>query len=197
VWVDAGNDPGYAKLKANRIDTAYFDVRDPRVTRTYLNDVRAKGYGVGIYAAWNWPEVPQTGTTFAQWLSTQLGRFGSSSAPTFPRVCADIETHDVSYVLAFLKRWRQLRPRRVTDWTLEGFQGGLFTPSDAALILEANVGVSPQLYNGDMTQAWDSLAAARNLMTAGFPEGVVVPFYDAAHLPEWWEGYAFTQGRLP
>ena len=41
VWVDAGNDPDYAKLQANGITVPYFDLRDPRVTAAYLDAVKA------------------------------------------------------------------------------------------------------------------------------------------------------------
>jgi hypothetical protein len=48
-----------------------------------------------------------------------------------------------------------------------------------------------------MTQVWDTLAAARDLTKRGFLDAIITPFYDAAKLPEYWNGFAFTQGRLP
>ncbi len=120
-----------------------------------------------------------------------------STAPVVPFVCADIETKDVAFVLAFARRWRQLRPQRVTDWTLEGHQGGLFTEAQALELAAAFRFVVPQCYNGAMTEVWDTYAMTRNLVGAGFAFAQLRPFYDAARLPVWWDGYAFTQGRLP
>jgi hypothetical protein len=48
-----------------------------------------------------------------------------------------------------------------------------------------------------MTKTFDTLAMARDLTKRGFPDGLVTPFYDAARLPEYWDGFAFTMGRLP
>ena len=192
-WVDANNDCDYAKAKAHNIDAAFFDVRDPRVTRSYLEGVQNHGLDVGVYAAWNF-EPQLQGGGFANWLSAQLSRFGSG-APDFPRVCVDIETHDVSYILTFLKRWRVLRPARLTDWTLEGFQGGLFKPSDVAAITASGVGVCPQFYDGQMGALGHSVIL--DLLIAGFPGAMLSGMYDAARLPYSWRGHAFTQGRLP
>ena len=36
-----------------------------------------------------------------------------------------------------------------------------------------------------------------NLVNQGFPRALVTPMYDAAALPDPWDGFAFTQGRLP
>ncbi len=193
VWVDAGNDADVAKLRHYGIDSPYFDCRDPRVSRDYLDGVKAQGFSPGIYAAWNWrPDLDGAG--FAEWLSRRLAPLQRSAS--FPMVCADIETHDVGYVLAFLKRWRELRPKRVTDWTLEGFQGGLFSPHDTLAIAASGVGVVPQAYAGDMTPS-DPVAVVLDLCSHSFAPGTISVFYDAAHLPVAWSGYAFTQGRLP
>jgi hypothetical protein len=203
IWIDAGNDADYAKLARYGIDRPYFDIRDPRVTQQYLLEVHARGFKPGVYAAWNWPEAGKTGPSFASWLSAALEAVAPSSASTFPTVCVDIELHSPAYVLAFLKRWRELRPARVTDWTLEGFQGGLFSPLDTLAIARANVRIIAQLYTGSMAP----LAADRvalDLVLHSFPPARIFGFYDAATLtpepgaePSRWEGYAFTQGRLP
>jgi hypothetical protein len=58
------------------------------------------------------------------------------------------------------------------------------------------VRVIPQLYTGSM----EPLAADRvalDLVLHSFRDERIFGFYDAAALPERWEGYAFTQGRLP
>ena len=193
VWIDAGNDADYAKLRAHGIDSPYFDIRDSRVTRAYLEGVQAEGFAPGVYAAWNWyPTLGGAG--FAVQLSGLL--VGLGAPPGFPKVCADIEIHDVGYILAFLKRWRKLRPMRVTDWTLEGFQGGLFTANDTLAIAAANVGVIPQTYTGSM-EPQDVARVVLDLAFHSFPPARISPFYDAARLPAEWSGYAFAQGRLP
>jgi hypothetical protein len=199
VWVDAGNDPDYAKLKANGIGAAYFDIRDPRVTPGYLSTVASRGLAPGVYAAWNWLPPPYTGAAvgagFAEWLSEQVAKLGKHTPPNFPMVCADIETHDVAYILGFLYRWRQLRPHRVTDWTLEAFQGGLFSPLDTLKIAAADVGIAPGMYAGNMDPL-NVVDVVLDLCAYSFPPGRIIGMYDAARLPAVWTGYAFTQGRL-
>ena len=200
-WVDAGNDPDYAKFAANGIDWPYFDIRDPRLTPAYLDGVVAHAgiAGAGVYAVASWPEVlTVTPELFADWIDARLRQIGWLGNPP---VCADIEVADlVPYVLAFSKHWRELRPTRITDLTIEGHKGGLFTPTDAIHVTARFRYIVPQCYNGAMTQLWDTYAMACDLAASGFPLAKLCPFYDAAHLPEWWgipNGYAFTQGRLP
>jgi hypothetical protein len=205
VWIDEGNDADYAKLRANDITEPFYSVRDPRVTKSYLEMVRGKGFAPGIYAAWNWPQTgvvpPYTGAAkgaqFATWVNGQLERIAPGTGPDFPAVCLNIETHDVPYILGAIQQWRKHRPKRITDFTLEGHQGGLFTGPQARAVAAKVRYIVPQCYDGNMTEDWDSWAIGLDLLEHGFPFGKVTPFLDAAHLDEWWEGYAFTAGRLP
>lgn len=195
VWVDEGNDADLNKLRRYGITSPYYAIRDPRVTKEYLRNVRAQQFAPGVYVAPNWyPDM--SGPQFAELVHSLIGQRYPGTAAGFPKVCVDIETHNVSYITGFLIRWRQLRPTRVTDWTFEPFQGGLFAPLDVQIIVESGVGIVPQLYYGDM-----SLVAADrvviDLWAHGFPYSSMLGFYDAAHLPQGWQGYAFTQGRLP
>lgn len=205
LWVDANNDLDPAKAKANAITAAYFDIRDPRVTLNYLKAVLAEGFAPGVYAAWNWPEIPYDppyigtlkGRIFATWLSAELERIAPGTPPDLPAVCIDIETHDVPFIVGCLQQWRKHRPHRMTDWTLENHQGGLFKPADVLHITAAVRYTVPQCYEGANMRPVSSLESARDLAAAGFPWPFLVGFYDAAALPDWWQGYAFTQGRLP
>lgn len=198
LWVDENNDLDVVKARSYGFDGAAFSVRDSRVTETYLAGVRALGFSPCVYAAWNWKPTLD-GPQFATWLSRELERIAPKSASDFPRVFVDIETHSVPYILGFLTQWRKHRRHRVTDWTLEGFQGGLFSPRDTIAIAASGVGVFPQPYKGDMTPT-DPVAVVLNLCAHSFAPGSLGVCYDAAHLPPTngdWTGYAFTQGRLP
>lgn len=191
VWVDEDSDANYDKLRAHGITAPYYSHRDTRVTASYLESVKAKGFAPGIFSAWNWFE-DLTGPQYAEHLSNELKRINwKGNAP----VLVDIETKDVAYILSFFKRWRELRPTRKTDWTLEGFQGGLFTGNSVGQIIGANVGVCPQLYAGNMTPLEHSPII--DLLIQGFPGSRLFGVYDAARLPTRWRGYAFTSGRLP
>ena len=203
VWVDAGNDPDYAKLAANGIGWPYFDLREPRLSAAYLSGVAAHPgiEGAGVYVVADW--FPQwTPQQLAEWTDTRLRAIGWAGNPP---VMFDIEfpsapTTMVPYILACLKRWRELRPKRITDLTIEGHKGGLFRPADVITVVSQTRYTVPQCYNGAMDEVWDTWAMYMDLAGAGFPPATVCPFYDAAHLPEWWgvpAGFAFTMGRLP
>lgn len=198
LWVDAGNDCDIAKAKANGITAAYFDIRDARLSPSYFEAVARDGLAVGVYAVASW--WPQLGpAAFADQVNARLAVVAPGSAPDFPAVCLDIERDDIgAYLLPALRRWRAHRPGRVTDLTIEGHKGGLFSPSQVVNVTAKVRFVVPQSYDGAM-HGWDSAAMVRNLTDAGFPLAKVYPFLDAARLPDlaWWEGYAFTQGRLP
>ena len=196
IWVDEGNDPQYAKLRTYGIDTISRSIRDSRTTLDALKADRAQGFACNVYAASNWwPEL--NGPQFASKVSGLLQTVAPGTAPDFPSVCLDMETHDRDYLMGALRQWRKHRPERVTDWTLEGHQGGILTTADWLIVFRLVRYVVPQSYNGAMTATWDTCAMARDLYDHGLPFGSVYPFVDAAHLQEWWAGYAFTQGRLP
>lgn len=199
VWVDAGNDPDYAKLAENAITWPYFDIRDPRLTPAYLDAVRAHPDidGCGVYAVASWMPV-LTGPQFAEWVDTQLKRIAWLGNPP---VMLDIEgaAFDIDgYVLPCLLRWRELRPRRITDLTIEGHKGGMFSLSQVREVAKRVRWTVPQCYDGGMTP-WDTYAITADLFARGFMSPEVRPFYDAATLQEWWgipDGFAFTMGRL-
>ena len=191
VWIDAGNDPNYSKLAAYQIERVYFAANEPRVTAAYLDNVKAQGLDVGIYAAWNWETW--TPEDFAKRMHNRLLQIGS---PLNPWVNLDIETHDVAWIRRALTEWRRLRPSRKTDWTLEPMQGGLFGVDDVRAINKLGVGIVPQHYGGNM-QAFAADRVAIDLIARGFNLLAIQGFYDAARLPLDWQGYAFTQGRLP
>lgn len=195
VWVDAGNDPQYEKLAANGIKGCFFALSDPRVTKPYLQAVAARGFAAGVYMAWNWPQYAgKTGKEMAELVNDQVAPLIVSDR--LPKVQFDIEEHDPSLIGSCLLRWRQLRRSQDTSWTLEGMQGGWMDKAFVTVVLGTKVRVAPQSFTGDMRpQAQD--AVLRDLTRRGFPESIVSLFYDAAHLPIDWSGWAFTQGRLP
>ena len=202
IWVDSGNNAAYHKLAEYGIDAPYFDIRDSRVTKAYLLGARDELKAVsgraafpGVYAAWNWwPQL--NGRQFAEKVSAMCAPLFKNTAPNFPGVCLNAETHDTGYIVAMLTRWRELHRQRVTSWTLEGYQGGLFSPVERIAIAAANVSIQPQAYRGNM-EPFDVVDVYRNLVAHGFPPAQVEIMYDAAHLPPEWSGAAFTMGRLP
>jgi hypothetical protein len=200
VWVDAGNDADYGKLTHYGIDSPYYALNDPRVTAAYLQGVADRGFKPGLYVAWNWFSLDGPG--LASHVHAELLRIGWAGNPP---VCVDIEkghgltdANYVAYVLAFLKRWRELRPKRLTYYTLEGYQGGLFDAKARLAVAASGVVVVPQCYTGAMVP-YDPVDVMYDLWRHGFAPAGAVPFYDAAHLPTaWgWSGFAFTMGRLP
>jgi len=204
LWVDEDNDPNYAKVAQFGITALYFALRDPRLTPTYLGQVRARGFGVGVYAVQSWPEYGGDGThggpgdVFAENVAARLAVVaGTTLGRNHPKVQLDMEDHDPVNIARALTRWRELHRYQDTSWTMEAGQGGWMDAAFVAAVLLARVRLVPQCYNGAMTEVWDTLAYARDLTKRGFPDSLVSPFYDAARLPHGWDGFAFTMGRLP
>jgi hypothetical protein len=196
VWIDEGQDPDYTKLRKYGIDTAYFSIRDQLVVER-INAAKDHSFKVGIYFAWNWYPKVLGGAGLADTISNELTILGFKDySKDGVRILADIEEHDIAgYVVPFFQRWRKHRPNRVTDWTLEGMQGGLFTATDVANISACSILVAPAFYGGNMAPLPHSPII--DLLMAGFQGYQLVGMYDAAALPWRWSGYAFTQGRLP
>lgn len=197
VYVDAGNDPDYAKLARHGITMPYLALTDPRVTQQYLAHVLTHDgiTGVGVYAAstW-WPQLP--GKDFAGQVANLVKPLRLSN--TVPRVQLDDENHDPSRIVDELNAWRQLMPQQATSWTLEPFQGGWFTKTLVGAIVGNRIRVAPQLYWGDFHDpppAADRVVL--ELAEEAVPPTSITCVYDAAHLPDRWNGWAFEMGRLP
>lgn len=198
IWVDTGDNPYYEKLQANGIDGVFFDPRDPRVTREYMLDIKSKGYKFGIYAGAGWGELGTTPTDYVAVVNNWVKALQQGVKDNaFPRVQFDLEMHDPAFILEVFRLWRAVRPWQATSWTLEGFQGGLFSPDFVrATVNDYHIRVCPQYFTGSM-KPWAQDRAFMDLVQRGFPPSLISGCYDAAILPEWWDGYAFTQGRLP
>lgn len=197
VWVDEGNVPNWDKLAKHGITWVYVSARDHRAKKS-LEDTFAKGFKGGVYTAWNWyPNL--SGAEYAEKTHALLSALWPSAKPGFPKVQLNDETHDPERILGMLRRWRQLRPATETSWTMEGMQGGWMSPVFAKTVTDLKIRVVPQAYYGTMApgQVYDTLAVARDLTKRGIPDRLVSPFYDASQMPAGWDGFAFTQGRLP
>jgi hypothetical protein len=194
IWIDFGNDADYARLSKHGISAPIYDIRDPRLTRAYLADVKARGFAPGVYAAWNWPEVATlSGAGFAEWVDAKLKLLNISQ--NTPSVHLNDETHDPVRIVHMLLRWRTLRPKKRSLWTLEGMQGGLFQKADVDALNALDINYGPQCYTFDMTRM-ESATVVQDLIAHGFNPARIVPFLDAAQLGYWWQGVAYTQGRL-
>lgn len=203
AWGNLHSSPPDAKLKAAGITWPYFDIRDPVLTPGYLDSLKvAGGYdGVGVYAVRgtnSWPDTDNlTPAEFAEWTDQSLRHIGWLGNPP---VMFDIEGMDnlVPFIVATLARWRELRPKRTTDLTLEGHKGGLFSLTDVRTVARQVRWVVPQCYDAAMTP-WDTYAMTADLLLRGFMSNEVRPFYAAAHLQPWWgvpDGFAFTWDML-
>lgn len=192
LWVDENNDLDYTRARAWGIQDAYFSLKDPRVTKTYLAQVKAQGFRPGVYAAWNWGTW--SGAEFAEWVHEKLKPLQVSQ--NNPLVHLDIETHDVLWILQALQTYRRLRPSKATGWTLESHQGGLFSAAQVAAIKAQNLDILPQAYTGSMVRQ-ESDRVVLDLVLRGFDPKRIWCFLDAAQVGNWWGGVLYTQGRLP
>lgn len=190
VWIDEGHPLDAQRLRQHGIVGAYFSHRFDNATKEKLAAAASAGFQVGIYSAWNWYDQ-LSGAEYAQFLSDELRRIAYVGNP---QVCVDIETHDVDYIMAFFAKWRQVRPGRPTQFTFEGWQGGLYSPANVHQLVAYNLRFVPQLYRGDMSDVEHSPVI--DLLMSGFPGDRIDGFYNAAHLPYRWRGFAFTQATL-
>lgn len=199
IWVDHGNDANYAALSGKQITDAYFDVRDPRMTRSYLDAVKAKGFNPGLYfcsQGEGWPSHHTTSPrAWADWVYQQVQvRIAPGTAGSYPKVCLNCETHP-DWFVPMLERWRARSPKRDTYLAIEGRQGGLFTPDHVTRLNALNVHVVAEFFRGNMDPHPPGVIL--ELLKTGLAPKRLWGFYDAASLPWQWWGMAFTQGRLP
>lgn len=200
VWIDYQQAVNFKKTNRYEIHDPYFDGRES-LTPEFLDEVNAEVEGKpGIYMVWNhYPQ--QTGDQFAEQCDRRLKEIGWQGNPA---LCADIEkghglhdTNFVDYLMRFARRWRQLRPSRETHITIEGLQGGLFNQrfSDVDWLNRSGIKIVPQGYTGSMVP--HRAGVVQDLMDYGFVRETICMFYDAAIVQEPWDGFLFTQNRLP
>jgi len=184
--------PDLAKAKRYGITRLYWQANDPQISAGLFLAIRERAIEVGIMCdpSWeNWSAID-----LARVLDADLVRLGSDSSQC--AVLADIEYHDPVYITAFVNEWRALRPRRVTGWTLEPMQGGWITPTLAGRLSSSAVTVYPQAYFGDMTPL-DVDRVRCDVIERGIPRGAVAACYNAARIPDHWDGIAFRFDQLP
>jgi hypothetical protein len=204
-FIDHGNSADFNLLRKHSIDTVLIPGEEsPIANPTSIKAIYDAGFAVSVMFAWNWHGLGAgSGAEFAKYASNRLKEVGHPAVN--PSVVLDIEKgagvedwEYVDWVVAALKEWRKLRPTRQTHWTLEAMQGGLFNGRNDAVeaIRAANVGIVPQFYTGsEYPMAAD--VALKDLLLYNFPSERIKGFYLARELPLNWDGYAWTQGKLP
>lgn len=212
LWVDFPDNPSWDVIARHGIDGLFFDPRQPRVTKPYLEQVASRGYAVGVYFGAAWGELGSTPESYVakgkQWLDPLR------KSNSFPKVQWDLEMHEPDFILRVLQLWRQKFPTQDTSWTLESMQGGwMDTEAFVKPVLACKVRVVPQFFGGNfwnvpadsgdpgqnvrLMEPFAPDVAVKDLIARGFPPNIISGCYDARLLPLWWNGYAFTQGRLP
>lgn len=184
--------PDLAKARRYGITRLYWQANDVDISAGLFRAIREHGFEVGIMRDPSWDHL--SAHDLARQLDADLVRLGSGNSQC--AALADVEYHDAAYLVSFLHEWRQLRPARVTGWTLEPFQGGWVTKDLAALILTSQVTVFPQAYYGDMSTT-DVDATRCDLIERGVLRGMCAAVYSALHLPRAWDGIAFRFDQLP
>ena len=194
--------PNYDKGDKAQIDGYFLGAFDPVCTSQALNDIRNRNKARGVYMASNWPQF--AGKTGKQMAQTMSARYQQLLVPGL-RVQFDIEQHDPALIVECLTTFRTLHPTAAVSLTVEGMQGG-WLRGIADTLMKLKVRVVPQAYwgaAGTMQGDWAADQILLDLILPGSPGGPcfapssVSLFYDADHLPRGWQGYAFTQARLP
>ena len=196
LWIDTRADCDWQRAATHRITALYYPVTDPvKDVKRRVAESAAHGYASGVYMAWNWPEFSGlTGIGMAEMMHSLVAQVEQGGVPV--KVQFDYEDHDPVQIRGMLSRWRALRPKQDTSWTLEPWQGGWMTTEFVQAIIALKIRVVPQFYAGNMQPVAQDMAL-RDLTRRGFPESIVSGFYDAAALPSGWDGFAFSQNRLP
>lgn len=193
VWTDAGDDPSWGIGDKHGIDGYFMPMFDSLTTREFLRDeVKARGHVAGIYLGHNWPQENLPPLDCARAVSAEYKR---CQVPGL-RVMFNMEEHDPEKIASTLEAWRQWHPFVPTSWSPEGMQGGWMDAEFCERVLACRTRVVPQAFTGSMVRR-ESDTVKADVVRAGFPEGAVSVFYDAAQLGLGWQGYAFTMGRLP
>lgn len=174
------------------ITRLYWEAEDPQLDGPLLAAVRAKGFQVGIMRDPHWHD--DSPAVLASKLSSDLVRLGTTNKQC--AVIADIEVHSPRYVLDFIHAWRVVRPTRETSWTLEGFQGGWFSPELVnAINADVNIMVIPQAYTGNMTpQDLDQVRA--DTLVRGINCARYRAFYPRLPGNGYWDGIAYDLAQI-
>ena len=203
-FIDHGNEPNYDLLRRRGINEVLIPGENsPMANPVKVKEAYDRGFKVTVMFAWNWTGGFATGALFARWCHERLKTIGHPAVN--PEVMLDIETgaglnqfNYADWVADCITEWRKLRPQRATYLTLESMQGGCFNGKAAqqAKVISGFQAIIPQYYTGDeRPQAGD--VALRDLLLYGFPYQMLRGFYLARDLPINWNGYAWTQGKLP
>lgn len=199
TWTVAGDDPDYGNCKAHGINGLFAPMFDSLTTNAYLRGFQQQGFKAGLYVGHNW--FPEKGPlALASHVVTEYMRLtraqGGAPALAGVRLMMNLEQHNPVFILKCLTSIRGLLPKVGLSWSPEGMQGGWMSDEFVAGILVLKIRVVPQAFIGTM-QRVESDQTLRDLLDRGFPESSVSVFYDAAQLGVNWDGYAFTEGRLP
>ncbi len=197
---------GGIRVDGRKIDVAFFDPRDPRVTAKLLDTWRGFGKLAGIRYVREWDKA-LTGVAAAKKGSDYISNLEKDGVRRVDVVEWDVENKDRTDQDAFLlgssvdgskgirgagglfpnpKNPATLGYRwgRPGVWTMEGRQS--ISTSSAHLAAATGLLLGPQLYDGGMTQQWDLWYEIRTwcLNTnpdkkgANVPLEQFIPYYD-------------------
>ena len=201
TWTVAGDDPDYGNCRAHGINGLFAPLFDPLTTKLYLRRFAAEGFAVrGLYLGHNW--FPALGPVqLADKVVAEYKRLTFASGEGDPalrdiRLMLNLEQHDPAFILACCTRVRALLPKVGLSWSPEGHQGGWQSKEWVTSMVALKIRAVPQCFVGNMERR-ESSAMVADLVARGWPFTSVSPFLDASQLGHDWEGYAFTEGRLP
>lgn len=207
VWAVPNDDPSWDRLVQHGITGVYVAADgDGLLSKAYLKDIQSRGFVAGLYQGHNW-YPGQSAVEYARKASAKFKELttGANAVPGL-RVMLNWEQHNPQDILLGLREWRRLHPTVNTAWSMEGMQGGWMGPIIGTntppsnfiseIVNKIKVRWVPQCFTGDMRRQ-ESDIVRLNLSTRGVPDSVISCFYDAANLGIGWDGFAFTEGRLP
>lgn len=202
IWVNTGAEvSSYPTLHQLEFTHVFFDLH--RHTKAHLTQARNQGFKVGGYTNPQWFGVPAA-KDYRDMVNRRLSELVGKDEQC--DVQFNIEKATLSQTIAtqaaqnkwvddLFYWWRRVRATRETSWTMEGHQGGWFTPTFVSPNLKDTTFV-PQAYDGNMNR-WDSYGVVKDLVDYGVPFSRIMPFYDTpeARIP-YSEGFFYLENRL-
>jgi hypothetical protein len=194
----------WRRVDKYHLDRLYFDIRQ---IDGHIIAVCAKlGIQAGINIVPNWfNEDLAAAAGRVHFKLNELGFKGAAAGGICP-VMFDYEEHSIEKVVAGLKKWRTMRSRRDTCWSMEPLQGGWVGDPQMKSVIngDSNLKLVPQTYRSQMEPVAQDAILRDLFMNYSFKQIQLYyqSFYKQGNqdvyfpIPEAWNGVIYDMEHL-